>query len=254
MEAMIALDVKGLTYKYGDGTNALKDVNFKINEGERIGLIGPNGAGKSTLILHLNGILPERKTKESNVRVFELPVIDPNLEKIRSMVGLLFQDPDDQLFCPTVREDVAFGPGQMNLDAQELESRVDEALEVTGLSGYGHRSPHHLSTGEKRRACIAGLLACQPRMLVLDEPTSGLDPRGRRELSALLKNLPITQIVVTHDLEFLVGLCSRVIIMDGGTIVTEGPLESIMSDENLMLAHGLEKPHILRHLHPHRDL
>ena len=248
---MNALDVKGLTYKYSDGTNALKDVNIKINEGERVGLIGPNGAGKSTLILHLNGILPERKTKQSGVRVFELPVIDPNLEKIRSMVGLLFQDPDDQLFCPTVREDVAFGPDQMNLDDEELKSRVDSALKVTGLSGYDHRSPHHLSTGEKRRACIAGLLACSPKILVLDEPTSGLDPRGRRELSKLLRELPITQIVVTHDLEFLVGLCSRVIIMDGGCIVTEGPLETIMSDEKLMLAHGLEKPHILRHQHPH---
>lgn len=248
---MIALDVRGLTYKYADGTNALKDVNLKINEGERVGLIGPNGAGKSTLILHLNGILPERKVKASGVCVFEHPVIDSNLEKIRSMIGLLFQDPDDQLFCPTVREDVAFGPGQMNLGDKELKSRVDEALEVTGLSGYGGRSPHHLSTGEKRRACIAGLLACSPRILVLDEPTSGLDPRGRRELSILLKNLPITQIIVTHDLEFLVGLCSRAIIMDSGSIVAEGPLEEIMSNEELMLAHGLEKPHILRHTHPH---
>jgi cobalt/nickel transport system ATP-binding protein len=178
-------------------------------------------------------------------------VAAPHLETIRAQVGLLFQDPDDQLFCPTVWEDVAFGPQQLGWRGTELTTRVSRALEQVGLAGFEERLPHHLSRGEKRRVCLAGLLACEARVLALDEPTSELDPRGRRELKALLKDLPIAQIIATHDLEFVVEICPRVLVLDDGKIVAEGPTAELLSDEPLMLAHGLERPHILRHLHPH---
>lgn len=248
---MKALEIKGLDYGYSDGTVALRNLEFSVDEGERVGIIGPNGAGKSTLFLHLNGILPERPARSPAVHVFGIPVIGPRLADVRSRVGLMFQDPDDQLFCPTVGEDVAFGPEQMGLDRDEVELRVRDSLARVGLTGYEHRSPHRLSGGEKRRVCLAGLLACRSQVLVLDEPTGGLDPRGRRELKALLNTLPVTQLIATHDLEFLIGLCTRVIVMDGGGIVTEGPLTEVMSDQALMLAHGLERPHALLHPHPH---
>jgi energy-coupling factor transporter ATP-binding protein EcfA2 len=162
-------------------------------------------------------------------------------------VGLLFQDPDDQLFCATVEEDVAFGPQQLGLPA----TVVTEALAQVGLTGFEKRSPHHLSHGEKRRACLAGILACQPRVLVLDEPTSDLDPRGRRELKALLQRIPVTKVIATHDLELVAELCSRVLVLDRGVIVAYGNALNLLGNESLMLTHGLERPHILRHLHPH---
>ena len=167
---------------------------------------------------------------------------------IRRQVGLLFQDPDDQLFCPTVYEDVAFGPKQLGLDPAEIVPRV---LAEVGLVGFESRSPSRMSHGEKRRACLAGVLACDPAILVLDEPSSDLDPRGRRELIALLRRLPITKIIASHDLELVVELCSRVLVLDRGKIVADGPTTEILNDEPLMLAHGLERPHILRHSHPH---
>ncbi|MFA6034565.1 MAG: ABC transporter ATP-binding protein, partial [Myxococcota bacterium] len=248
---MKALQVEGLSYRYGDGTTALHDIRFSVEEGEKVGLIGPNGAGKSTLFLHLNGLLPEHPATACPITVFGVPVTQKNFPQVRSSVGLLFQDPDDQLFCPTVWEDVAFGPGQKGLPKEEISRLVENSMARVGLlPSMGKKSPHHLSGGEKRRVCIAGVLACNPGILVLDEPTSGLDPRGRRELGALLKGLPVTQIIATHDLEFLVGLCSRVILMDSGRIVAQGALDVIMSDETLMLEHGLEKPHILRHQKP----
>jgi cobalt/nickel transport system ATP-binding protein len=248
---MNAVDVERLSYRYRDGAEALRDLTFSIAEGERVGLIGPNGAGKSTLLLHLNGVLPERPPGPAAVRIFGTPVEGAHLPSIRAQVGLLFQDADDQLFCPTVGEDVAFGPRQLGLRAAELAARVREALDRVGLAGFEERAPHHLSEGEKRRVCLAGLLACDARVLALDEPTSSLDPRGRRELKALLPRLPATQIVATHDLELVVETCSRVLLLDGGRLVAQGPTVEVLNDEELMLAHGLERPHILRHRHPH---
>jgi len=246
-----AVEVLDLSYAYADGTTALRRVSLVVAEGERVGLVGPNGAGKSTLLLHLNGLLPERPAAEPAVRVLGIPVAEPRLPAIRAQVGLLFQDPDDQLFCPTVWEDVAFGPRQLGLAGPALEVRVARALAQVGLDGFADRLPQHLSRGEKRRVCLAGLLACDARVLALDEPTSDLDPRARRELKGLLKALPVAQIIATHDLELVVETCSRVVVMDAGVVVAEGPPAEVLADEPSMLAHGLEKPHILRHLHPH---
>jgi energy-coupling factor transporter ATP-binding protein EcfA2 len=251
LEDVNALEVRGLGYHYPDGTVALQDVGFEVAERERVGLIGPNGAGKSTLLLHLNGLLPERPAPLPAVRVFGVPVAEPHLAAIRARVGLLFQDPDDQIFCPTVWEDVAFGPLQLGLSGAGLAARVHEALERVGLEGFDERLPHHLSRGEKRRVCLAGLLACDARLLALDEPTSDLDPRGRRELKRLLADLPVAQVIATHDLELVVELCPRVIVLDRGGVVAQGATAELLADEELMLAHGLECPHVLRHRHPH---
>jgi len=163
----------------------------------------------------------------------------------------VFQDPDDQLFCPTVLEDVAFGPHQLGLAEAEIAERVQTALARVGLTGFGHRATHHLSHGEKRRVCLAGVLACAPAILVLDEPTSDLDPRGRREFKALLRQIPATKLIATHDLELVVELCSRVIVLDRGEVVADGRTHELLGNEELMLAHGLERPHILGHAHPH---
>jgi cobalt/nickel transport system ATP-binding protein len=243
-----AIEVRDLRFRYHDGAEALRGLNFSVGEGECIGLIGPNGAGKSTLLLHLNGILPERLDGEPAVFVFGKPLVEENLAEIRRAVGVLFQEPDDQLFCPTVFEDVAFGPQQFGVDVQ---SAVSLALSEVGLAGFEKRSPQHLSHGEKRRVCLAGVLACSPKVLVLDEPTSDLDPRGRRELKALLQQIPATKIIATHDLELVVELCPRVLVLDGGQIVADGPTTELLNNESLMLAHGLERPHIMRHRHPH---
>lgn len=247
-----AVEVTSLHYRYPDGREALRGVSFSVAEGECVGLIGPNGAGKSTILQHLNGILPERITEPPSVKISGLPVSATNLPEIRRTVGLLFQDPDDQLFCPTIGEDVAFGPRQFGYAPGDVEARVAAALEQVGLKGFETRSPHHLSGGEKQRVCLAGLLACSPRVLALDEPTSDLDPRAKRELKAILRSLPATKIIATHDLELVAELCSRVIVVDGGLVAADGPTVELLSNEALMLAHGLEKPHILLHLHPHR--
>jgi energy-coupling factor transporter ATP-binding protein EcfA2 len=246
-----ALEVRDLSYRYPDGKQALRAVTFAVEEGECVGLIGPNGSGKSTLLLHLNGVLPERPQGPSAVTVLGLPATAGNLPTIRRSVGLLFQDPDDQIFCPTVYEDVAFGPQQFGMSDADVRSAVQEALARVGLAGFDRRSPHHLSGGEKQRVCLAGVLACRPDVLALDEPTSDLDPRGKRELAALLKSLKATKIIATHDLELVVKLCARTLVVDGGEIVADGPTLELLSDETLMLKHGLEKPHILQHRHPH---
>lgn len=248
---MNALEVTALSYRYPDGTAALRELTFAVAEGERVGLIGPNGAGKSTLLLHLNGLLPEHPPAAAAVRVLGTPVAEPHLAEIRARVGLLFQDPDDQLFCPTVWEDVAFGPQQWGVNGAALAERVTRALEQVGLQGFEERPPHRLSRGEKRRVCLAGLLACDARVLALDEPTSDLDPQGRRELKNLLRSLPVAQVIATHDLELVVEVCSRVLLLDRGTLIAEGAVADLLNDEALMLAHGLERPHILRHAHPH---
>ena len=248
---MSLLSVRDLAYRYPDGHEALRGLTFTLAPGERVALIGPNGAGKSTLLLHLNGLLPDRPAAHPTITVDGLPLVEPNLPEVRRRVGLLFQDPDDQLFCPTVWEDVAFGPQQLGLREPRLSELVRESLAQVGLAGFEDRLPHHLSRGEKRRVCLAGLLACDARLLVLDEPTSDLDPRGRRELMALLTRLPVGQLIATHDLEFVVEICPRAIVLDGGRIVADGPSRQLLDDERLMLAHGLERPHILRHRHPH---
>ena len=227
-------------------------MSLKVAPGECVGLLGPNGSGKSTLLQHLNGILPERLPSAEGTVLIDGVVVNPaTVASVRRRTGLLFQDPDDQLFCGTVSEDVAFGPQQMGLPAAEIDMRVREALERVGLAGLAHRPPHHLSTGEKRRACLAGVLACFPGILALDEPTSGLDPRGRRELLALLHGISATKLIATHDLELVVELCPRSIILDRGRVVADGPTLDLLNNEPLMLRHGLERPHVLQHHHPH---
>jgi cobalt transport protein ATP-binding subunit len=251
MAMMPAVEVRDLRYRYPDGREALRGVSFSIEEGECVGLIGPNGSGKSTLLQHLNGILPDVPSTGPAVTIFGRPVGPDTLREIRREVGLVFQDPDDQLFCPTVEEDVAFGPRQFGVPPEEVRARVVTALGQVGLAGFEKRSPHHLSGGEKRRVCLAGVLSCAPRLLVLDEPTSDLDPRGKRELTAILLTLPATKLIASHDLELIVRLCRRVIVVDEGRVVMEGETASVLSDEESMLKHGLEKPHILSHRHPH---
>ncbi len=248
-----ALEVRDLSFRYDGGRATLSGVSFTVQPGECVGLLGPNGAGKSTLLLHLNGILPERLPARSEpaVLVDGLPLAPANLPAVRQRVGLMFQQSDDQLFCPTVWEDVAFGPRQLGLRGDALGQRVRACLERVNLDGFEHRRPHQLSQGEKRRVCLAGVLACEPGVLVLDEPTSDLDPRGRREFKLLLRGIPATRIIATHDLELVVELCPRSLLLDGGELVADGPTVELLSDEALMLAHGLEKPHILQHRHPH---
>jgi len=248
---MSAIEITNLKYRYQDGTEALRGISFLVRPGECIALLGPNGSGKSTLLLHLNGLLPEKITGDGAVKIHGEPVVTQNLEKIRRQVGLVFQDPDDQLFCPTVGEDVAFGPQQLGLSQAEVAARVKESLAQAGLAGFENRATRHLSHGEKRRACLAGVLACEPSVLVLDEPTSDLDPRGRREFKAMLRTLPTTKLIATHDLELAVELCARAIILDQGQIIADGRTVQLLADEKLMLAHGLERPHILHHIHPH---
>ena len=249
---MKAVEVVSLTYRYPDGSAALRGISFSLDAGERVALIGPNGAGKSTLLLHLNGLLPERPADPSAVTICGAAVVPAHFPQVRKNVGLLFQDPDDQLFCPTVFEDVAFGPRQFGLAGAQLAEKVGAALAHVGLAGYEHRPPHHLSRGEKRRVCLAGVLVCEPAVLALDEPTTDLDPRGRRELKALLRQLPAAQLIATHDLELVVENCTRAILLDRGAIIADGPPSALLADEALMLAHGLERPHILAHAHPHR--
>ncbi|HEU5122883.1 MAG TPA: ATP-binding cassette domain-containing protein [Verrucomicrobiae bacterium] len=247
-----AIEIADLKYRYHDGTEALRGISFSVAAGECVALLGPNGSGKSTLLLHLNGILPEKTAVESSVKILGQRLAPENLETIRRQVGLLFQDPDDQLFCPTVEEDVAFGPRQLGLSEKEIANRVERALAQVRLEGFGHRATHHLSHGEKRRVCLAGVLACDPAILVLDEPTSDLDPRGRREFKTLLRQIPATKLIATHDLELAVELCDRAVVLDRGEVVAQGPVRDLLNDEPLMLAHGLERPHILRHVHPHQ--
>lgn len=247
-----AVEVRQLSYRYAQGPAALDGLGFAVAAGECIAVLGPNGAGKSTLLLHLNGLLPEHPPKTPSIWIDGQPIVAGTLELVRQRVGLLFQDPDDQLISATVFEDVAFGPRQLGVAGQELQALVGRCLSQVGLAGFGDREPHRLSHGEKRRVCLAGVLACRPSVLVLDEPTSDLDPRGRREFKALLRSLPGAKLIATHDLELVVDLCSRVLILDEGRLVAEGPTVPLLANEELMLAHGLEKPHSLFHRHPHR--
>jgi cobalt/nickel transport system ATP-binding protein len=231
-----ALEVQDLTFSYPDGRRALDRAAFHIHPGERVALLGPNGAGKTTLVLHLNGIL---HPTEGHVRVAGLEVTDGNLMEIRRRVGLVFQDPDDQLFMPTVRRDVAFGPANFGVSGDELDHRVRAALSDVGMGDAIDRAPHHLSLGERRRVAVATVLAMEPEILVLDEPSSNLDPAGRRELASILDGLDITMLMVTHDLAYARALCGRVLIMNRGTIVADGPTEEILSNEELLAENRL---------------
>ena len=234
-----AVEIRDLYYAYPDGTPALRGVSLTIEEGESVGIVGPNGAGKSTLLLHLNGIL----SGVGAVRIFDLPVEKNNLREIRRRVGLVFQDPDDQLFSPTVFDDVAFGPVNMGLTQQEVAAAVARALEEVGIAGMEKRSAYHLSYGQKKRAATATVLSMNPDLLVLDEPSSNLDPRARNEFSALLQGMKITKILVTHDLPFVFENCDRVVIMSEGKIAADGDAFSILSDEALLSEYGLELPY-----------
>ncbi len=248
---MKAVGIRNLSYRYPNGIEALKGISFAIDEGEKVGLIGPNGAGKSTLLWHLNGLLPEKPARNAFIHIMEIPVTEDNFPLVRSMTGILFQDPDDQLFMPTVHEDIAFGPQQLGKSNSDIDAIEKGVLTKVGLPGFEKRHTNQLSQGEKRRICLAGLLACDAKVLVLDEPTSGLDPKGRRELKTLLLTMPETMLIATHDLEFVVEVCTRAIVIDNGQLIADGATVDILNDEDLMLAHGLERPHILRHMHPH---
>ena len=232
------LSVENLHFHYPDGHIALQGISLKLCEGDKVALVGPNGAGKSTLMLHLNGIL----SGEGDMSVGGLRIEPDNLPVIRAMVGLVFQSPDDQLFSPTVFEDVAFGPLNMGLPEDEVRARVDEALEMVRMCDYRDRLSHHLSVGEKKRIAIATVLSMRPQILVLDEPSAGLDPRARRGLINLLREMPITMLVSSHDLRMVNELFPRMIIMDEGRIVADGLTSELMEDEALLEAHGLEKP------------
>lgn len=239
--------VCGLSYAYPDGRTALREVSFSVEAGERVAILGPNGAGKSTLLLHLAGVLPERFPAANGdgrgVWIGEHAVRPPNLGAIRAAVGLLFQDPDDQLFCPSVLEDVAFGPLNRGVEPREAVRLAREAMAAVGISPeLEDRPPHRLSLGEKRRACLAGVLACAPAVLALDEPTSNLDPRGRRQLLRILAARAETLLVASHDLEMVRELCGRAIVLDEGVIHADGPAEAVLLDETLLEAHGLEVP------------
>lgn len=235
---VVTLVVENLSFHYPDGHPALKEVSLQIRWGEKVALVGPNGAGKSTLMLHLNGILGH----DSPVQVAGLPLTKTNLPVIRAKVGLVFQNPDDQLFSPTVFEDVAFGPLHMGLPEAEVRARVAHALEQVRMSQYAERLSHHLSVGEKKRIAIATVLAMDPEILVLDEPSAGLDPRARRSLITLLHELPLTMLVSTHDMLMVRELFPRMVVMDEGRVVADGPTEMLMDNVELLEAHGLERP------------
>lgn len=235
-----SLDVRGLAYAYPDGHQALFGVNLQIERGERVALLGPNGAGKTTFVLHLNGLLGGGA---GEVKVAGLPIADDNLREIRRRVGVVFQDPDDQLFMPTVRDDVAFGPANLGLTGEALEARVRDALAKVEMTEFADRPPHHLSFGQRRRVAVATVLAMEPEILVMDEPSSNLDPASRRELADILRELDITLLMVTHDLPYALELCERAVVLNDGVIVADGPTRAILLDQDLMGANRLELPY-----------
>jgi energy-coupling factor transporter ATP-binding protein EcfA2 len=260
-----AVRIRALSYRYPDGRHALRGVDLTILPGESVALVGPNGAGKSTLLLHLNGLLPGKArgalelghahshgaaakaaasphNGEAQVWIDGLEVNARNAPEVRRRVGLVFQDPDDQLFSTSVLEDVAFGPLNLGLNPAEARRIATECLARVDLEAAAERVPHHLSFGERKRVCLAGVLACDPSILVLDEPTANLDPRGRRRFIQLISRLTATKLIATHDLEMVLELCSRTVLLDGGRIVAEGPTRVVLGDAHLLDAHGLELP------------
>ena len=263
-DATPAVRVRGLAYRYPDGRLALRGVDLTIMTGESIALVGPNGAGKSTLLLHLNGLLPGRERGQAlhahgaaredargpAVWIDGLEVNARNAPEVRRRVGLLFQDPDDQLFSTSVIEDVAFGPLNLGISRAEARRIALDCLGRVDLADAAERAPHHLSFGERKRACLAGVLACDPTVLVLDEPTANLDPRGRRRFIALIRALPATKLIATHDLEMALETCGRVVLLDAGRVVANGLARNVLGDPNLLDAHGLEMPLSLKVARP----
>ena len=240
-----ALRVHGLHYRYPDGLHALKGVDLCVEEGECLALVGPNSAGKSTLLLHCNGcLLPA----EGEVRVAGVPVDKAHLDDIRRRVGTVFQEADDQLFMPTIAEDVGFGPHNMGLAPQEVQARVEQALAAVGAGHLLQRQPHHLSGGEKRAVAIATVLAMRPGLLLLDEPTSNLDPRARRRFMELARSLPQTRIIATHDMDMVLELCARTVVLYDGQVRADGPTREIFQDAILLQQCGLEVPLCIRGL------
>lgn len=252
--APAALEVEGLSYHYPDGREALREVSFRVAAGERVALVGPNGAGKSTLLLHLAGLLPERQAYlhrhdpgapahrhdvQGRVGVDGVWLSPRTVRAQRARVAIVFEDPEDQVVGLTVAEDVAYGPRARRWPPAEVAAAVQEALAAVGLAGLEERFPHHLSSGEKRRLCLAGALACRPGLLLLDEPTSGLDPRGRRELAELLSRLEATLVVASHDLELVGRLATRALVLDGGRLAADLPTRELLADEERLARHGL---------------
>jgi len=235
-----AIALAGVTYAYPDGRPALDGVDLTVAAGERVAVLGPNGAGKTTLVFHLNGVLAPRA---GTIEIDGLPVAKPHLAEVRRRVGIVFQDPDDQLFCASVRQDVAFGPANAGLAGPALDARVTHALDAVGMGHAIDRLPHHLSLGERRRVALATVLAMEPTILVLDEPSANLDPAARRDLAGILAGLTdVTVVVVTHDLLYALELCPRAMILDEGEIVADGPTIDLLEDTPLLSAHRLELP------------
>jgi len=234
-----ALELAAVRYAYPDGHEALCGISLRVEIGERVAVLGPNGAGKSTLCLQLNGILAPT---EGSVSVGGMRVGGKSLKEVRRRVGVVFQDPDDMLFMPTVEQDVAFGPSNLGLSGDEVRKRVERALAAVGMEGTGGRAPHHLSFGQRKRVATAAVLSMEPEVLVLDEPSSNLDPRARREFGEILAGLSQTIVMVTHDLPYAHEICERAVIMDGGRIAADGPTGVILADAELLAAHDLELP------------
>ncbi|WP_396931814.1 energy-coupling factor ABC transporter ATP-binding protein [Mycolicibacterium sp.] len=234
-----AIRVEGLHYRYPDGRVALDGVDLTIAAGERVAILGPNGAGKTTLMLHLNGVLT---ATSGAIEISGISLNRTTLRDIRRRVGLVFQDPDDQLFMPTVAQDVAFGPANFGVTGDALAARVSAALNVVSMTEHADRSPAHLSGGQRRRAALATVLACEPEILVLDEPSANLDPVARRELAETLAALPATMVIVTHDLPYAAQLCDRAIVLDGGVVVADDTVTAVLSNADLLAAHRLELP------------
>jgi cobalt/nickel transport system ATP-binding protein len=230
-----AIEIKNLGYSYPDGTTALEDIGLEIGVNERVGIIGPNGAGKSTLLLHLNGILRGKGI----IRIFGIEVSDGNVKQIRRKIGLLFQDPDNQLFMPTVFDDVSFGPVNLGYDRQEVIKATIEALEEVNMRSVQDRMSHHLSFGEKKKISLATILSMSPEIMALDEPTSNLDPKSRAELLEILKRLPKTILIASHDLDFIAEVCERVIVLAAGRVVKDGPAAAILSDSDILRTYNL---------------
>lgn len=229
------IKIENLSFGYPDGQQALTDINLGIYRGDSVAIVGPNGAGKSTLVLHFNGIL----RSNGHVKLLGKPIDDNNLKWVRSRVGVVFQNPDDQLFSPTVFDDVAFGPMNMGYSQAEVEQAVKMALGLVGMSGFEKRSPHHLSVGEKKRIAMATVLSMSPEVLVIDEPTSNLDPRGKWDIIEVLKGFSITKIIVSHDLDVVRELCSRMVIIDQGRVAVDAKTIDLLADKKLLAAHGL---------------
>jgi cobalt/nickel transport system ATP-binding protein len=237
--APVGLHVGHLRFAYPDGRRALDDVDLDIAPGERVAILGPNGSGKSTLCQTLVGIL---QPQHGRIIVDDIELRHETLPQVRSRVGLVFQDPDDMLFLPTLWQDIAFGPANQGLPPSEISARVDAALALVGLTDHAQRAPHHLSFGQRKRAATAATLSMRPGLLVMDEPSSNLDPRGRRELAELLEQLDQTLLLVTHDLPFALRLCPRAIVLDAGRMVWDGPLRTLLRHTDVLEAHALELP------------